>query len=107
MTSRPPETDQLADDLAQWNVPDDIKQEMLAQVEPEPTFKIWPENKPAWDAFLTISTQLNIAPNGRVIGINYPAAETGWRLSNTDITPGIFEKIRIIEQTLIEQQHGK
>jgi len=67
--------------------------ERPAPSEPEPTFEVWPENWPAWEAFHLCATQWRHAPMGGLLGLDYPAVEIVLRAHSIPL------------QTLTEIQH--
>lgn len=92
----------LVDDLKKWGVSADQQQLILNQLNDEDEgFKLWPQHIKAWDAFMLVSTQFTVAPNGKVLGMNYPAMESGFRMAGLTVDAGLFEKLRVIEQAMV------
>lgn len=64
-------------------------------------FEVWPENWTVWRAFLACSTQWRIVAmqDGRIYwaGLDYAAADVVLRGSAFEITPKLWEGLRVAE----------
>ncbi|MBS3980839.1 MAG: DUF1799 domain-containing protein [Rhodobacteraceae bacterium] len=62
---------------------------------------VWPENEGAVHAFLEICSQFRTVAHfdGSLqrTGLDYPSAEVGLRLAGVDVTPELWNAIRVIE----------
>lgn len=61
---------------------------------------VWPEHAEAVNAWLAVSTQLRLVAyqSGiRALGLDYVAAQAGFALAGLQVTPPLWDKIRLIE----------
>ena len=65
-------------------------------------FEIFPENWEALKIFLDCSTQWVYAPQGRVIGLNYPAVESVMRLRRARDRSDTLDRLREMEAAALK-----
>ncbi len=70
------------------------------------TEPVWRENLPALEAFLAVSGQWRVAPDGRFIGLDHAAARAGFDLAGIAMTPDLWSDIRLIEGGAREGLNG-
>ncbi|SDY55486.1 DUF1799 domain-containing protein [Citreimonas salinaria] len=62
---------------------------------------VWPENAEAIQAFLAVAQQWRCIPRMDAaplwLGLDYTAAEAGLRMAGVDVTPPLWEQVRLIE----------
>lgn len=74
---------------------------MDAQFGPkEEGFQVWPENWPAVEAFLAVQTQWSIGMAGPT-GLDYTRVRAGLELAGMQVTPELFQKLRILESAAL------
>jgi hypothetical protein len=64
-------------------------------------FEVFPENWEALKIFLDCGTQWVYAPQGRVIGLNYPAVESVMRLRRVRDRGGTLDRLREMESAAL------
>jgi hypothetical protein len=76
---------------------------MLGQPKPEKPepFEIWPENWPAWQAFMAVQTQWATSMAG-LTGLDYARVRHGLRMAGIKPTKEMFENLRLIEGAALE-----
>ena len=87
--------DEVAEDLRVFGAPEDV----VAQAEAAPAaFPVHPDNWPAVETFLALSTQWRHAgAPGIPTGLDYAAIEPTLRLIGHEPTPGLFAGLRLME----------
>jgi hypothetical protein len=68
----------------------------------EKDFLVWPENWPAMQAFFTVQTQWSRGGMGDLAGLDYTRVRDGLGMAGIDVTPEIFQKLRIFESAVLE-----
>jgi len=58
------------------------------------------------DAFLTVAGQWRSVPRFGAaplwLGLDYTAAEAGWRLAGVELTPALFSEVQLIEAGAVQ-----
>lgn len=79
-----------------------------ARPEEEHACEIWPENWPALEAFLSLSTQWRASPRtGAALGLDYAAAESVMRLLEVKDRRAVFEDLRVMERAALRVFSGQ
>lgn len=87
-------------DLEAWGASDDVKS-AYDQAQEADEFEVWAENWDTVQLFLLVQTQWRTGSMGGVIGLDYDAVESGARLAKVDVTPEMFEGLRIMESSAV------
>lgn len=75
---------------------------VAACLPPRAAFRLWPQNRPAWEAFLAVCHQWRLSPQGQAVALDYAQAEAGWRLAGVAMDPALFGQVRLIEAAVVE-----
>lgn len=99
--------DTVAEDLAAFGA----EPEEVARAAPATPahYEVWPENWEAVLAFIACGTQwrrLAVAPY-RLAGLDYAALEAVLRLRRVKDRRDVFERVRVLEQAVLQQQNAK
>lgn len=77
-------------------VPEEKVREYLATKESD-DFEVFEENAEAVAIFVDLSTQWNLSPGGRLVGLNYSSLDFMFRLYRVKDRKTRFEEIRLLE----------
>lgn len=92
------EFDQAREDLRAFGASDDA---IDAQLGPEEkNFHVWPENWAAFQAFLDVNTQWITGMSGPT-GLDYERVRAGLDMAGVQVTPELFQKLRILEAAVL------
>lgn len=61
----------------------------------------------SWDAFMSLSTQWNVSPDGSLIGINYNSFQVVAKIYKISDEEAAFTDVRIMEQELLRIVRSK
>lgn len=72
--------------------------------------ELWETNEDAWYVWVNTQSQWRVGMGG-VVGLDYTALEFVARTLNTEITPALLKKIRVLEAYMLgrvgkEETHG-
>ena len=77
-------------------------EQIAAMVPPRAEFELWPQHQAAVEAFFHVCHQWRFGPNGRLMALDYPQVEAGWRLAGVTVSQIDWQKIRMIESEVIQ-----
>lgn len=87
-------------DLEAWGASDDVKSAYDKAQEAD-EFEVWAENWDTVQLFLLVQTQWRTGSMGGVIGLDYTAIASAVRFAEVDVTPEIFDGLRIMESAAV------
>lgn len=70
-------------------------------------FEVLPENVTAVQALQVAGTQWRIHPNGLPYALDYVGAEVVWKYRKLVLTEADFDRLRVLEDTVIETLREK
>ena len=95
--------DEAAEDLAAFGVPEEDIEAWQERETEARNFEVWPENWPAVECFLALSTQWRHAgATGIPTGLDYAAIPAVARLLGHRRGRDLFEKLRIMEAEALD-----
>jgi hypothetical protein len=65
-------------------------------------FEVWEENAPAIGLFVRLSTQWKVSAMGRLMGIDYTAAESVMRMTGARKRRALLDDLRVMESAVLE-----
>lgn len=96
---------ELEEDMACWGV-EGSAEDLL----PQSDTGVWTEHVRAVEAFLSVTTQWRVVESFsqglRVIGLDYPAVETGLRMSGIAVDPDLWGQLQLIEIGALGAMNG-
>lgn len=96
-----PDDDLARDDLRAFGA---TEEQIVAALGPEEKhFEVWPENWPAWEAFLAVQTQWASGFNG-FTGLDYSRVRAGLRAAGIRVTKDLWQKLQYIELCVLDEQ---
>jgi hypothetical protein len=72
----------------------------------EEHFEIWPDNWPAWQAFVSVQTQWSTGFGGPT-GLDYSRVKAGLEMAGIEMTKEMFAHLRIIEAAALKAMSKK
>ncbi|MFC6855752.1 DUF1799 domain-containing protein [Marivibrio halodurans] len=91
--------DLAVEDLIAFGL-DPVDAERIGRIEDvdDDAVEIWPEHEAVVRLFLALSTQWRVGGMaGAPLGIDYASIETTGRLLGIEVTPAVFEDLRVME----------
>lgn len=92
--------DEITAEAEVWNIDPDLLRS------PDDQDGVWPDNIEAVRAYLAICTQWCWKPMGmagaRAVGLDHGSAQAGFALAGIEITPELWERVRMIERGALD-----